>query len=70
MIQVLSSRITNMTKKDFELIAGVINSLNFKIESLCTIEKKAIAELFADKLETINPRFDYDKFLIACGIKK
>jgi hypothetical protein len=47
-----------MTKKDYELIAGV---LNYGIESKELSPR--ITKILADKLAQDNPRFDRDKFL-------
>lgn len=54
-----------MTKKDYELIAGVIRSIGVNgIES----DRVDMAQAFARALEDTNPRFDRDRFLAACGV--
>ena len=57
-----------MTRKDFQLIADVINEfprLDYGVESV--IEE--LAEELADALAGTNERFDREKFLAACGVK-
>ena len=54
-----------MSKKDFVLIADVINS------SRNTENNKLMDEVavnFANRLKTTNPLFNRDKFLKACGV--
>lgn len=51
-----------MTKKDFKLIAEVVAS----IDDYGT--RAAVADKFADKLATINPRFDRARFIAACSV--
>lgn len=48
-----------MTRKEFELIASVIKSLDSSVQF-------EVAKAFADRLVLINPRFDRDKFYDAC----
>lgn len=51
-----------MTKKDFELIARTIN--------MCLVQKaspKGVAYAFSEALAKENPKFDTNRFLIACG---
>lgn len=63
-----------MTKKDYELIAGVIQGgLNYE-QTFNDNEKGAkaiqsIAETLASVLATTNDRFNRDLFLKACGVK-
>lgn len=52
-----------MTKKDYELIAGV-----FARTAWDDIAKSMAVNL-AIELEKDNPRFDRAKFLTACGVK-
>ena len=54
-----------MTRKDFELIANIIYSLNVD-SSDDRIDR--IALVFADRLKTANDRFDRSRFLEACGV--
>ena len=60
-----------MTKKDYELIAGVLNTeytgykLGWEREAI-RITIIGLAEVF----EQDNPKFDRNKFLEACGIKE
>lgn len=62
-----------MTKKDFELIAGVIQgALNYE-QTFNDNEKGAkavqsIAHTLAVVLASTNPRFNEDTFLKACGV--
>lgn len=56
-----------MTKKDFELIAAVLN--NYHLDT--PIQKQivaAVAREFADRLKATNKQFNRDKFLRACGV--
>lgn len=59
-----------MTKKDFQLIADVVN--NFRLTSVVNNERVSgeqvanLSEMFANALEQINPRFDRSRFLDAC----
>lgn len=56
-----------MTRKDYELIAGVLkNYLRIDYGVECVLEE--LAEEFADVLATTNPLFNRDKFLKACGV--
>ena len=52
-----------MSRKDFELIASVLNDLQSSIprESHMTIVHR-----FADALESTNPRFLHNRFIEAC----
>lgn len=52
---------TNMTKKDFVLIAGVVKELSYGTQ------QQAIAEAFANRLALTNKQFNREKFLRACG---
>ena len=63
-----------MTKKDYELIAAVLlanvtgqKELGFEriVESLFTV-----AEELATEFEVENPRFQRQRFLLACGVKR
>lgn len=55
-----------MTRKDYELIAGVLK--NFTGDTNDTIDRDAIAYDLADALALDNPRFQHDAFLIAAGV--
>lgn len=56
-----------MTRKDYELIAGVLK--NFTTNEPCdTVDRDAIAYELADALALDNPRFQHDAFLIAAGV--
>ncbi|MGH2619837.1 MAG: hypothetical protein ACRDHG_04620 [Anaerolineales bacterium] len=48
-----------MSRKDFELIAGVVRGLD-------NIIRDHVAAEFARVLGRTNPRFDADRFLKAC----
>ena len=54
-----------MTRRHFELIAGVI-----RISPLAEGPKITIALAFADALEETNESFDYIRFLVACGVRR
>jgi len=61
-----------MTRKDYELIAGVISSMYKDFDcspAEDTVSLSAIADGLADALKNTNPRFDRDIFLTACGVK-
>jgi len=64
-----------MTKKDFELIAKTIDDgrkLPIEIretEKRYTSHDDLIAEMFADRLSEVNPRFNRERFLKACGVE-
>jgi len=51
-----------MTRKDYELIARVIDRAKFN-----NIDQ--LARDLATELEKENPRFDRARFLSACGVK-
>lgn len=61
-----------MTKKDYELIAGVISDLvEYKKDGGAFAhnpELSTVAEFFADSLGGTNPRFNRELFLNACGV--
>lgn len=58
-----------MTKKDYELIAGVIRSHNYGGVWEYIRDIDIVAESFATTLALHNPKFDRNKFLQACGIE-
>jgi hypothetical protein len=53
-----------MTKKDFELIAEALFLSREAEDDIANI-----CQRMADTLATTNPRFDRERFLIACGVK-
>lgn len=70
-----------MTKKDYELIASVIRG---RIENTKMLDKldwsqkdidtgvavlEQLTYYLANQLETKNPRFDYNRFIKACGLE-
>jgi hypothetical protein len=62
-----------MTRKDYELIAGIIQNANytaskFKDTSGASMLTHVALEL-SDALATTNPLFDRTRFLTACGVK-
>jgi hypothetical protein len=59
-----------MTKKDYELIAGVMARLSadFTNGGEDTVSLSLVAQELADVLDTTNPRFDRARFLTACGV--
>ena len=60
-----------MTRKDFELLAGVLNRLNADFNNCGddSVSLALVAEELADALAGTNERFDRAKFLKACGVK-
>ena len=65
-----------MTKKDYELIASLLNNYtNNDIGGLMLTDEqittaRAISKALARELERQNNRFNRDKFLTACGVYK
>ena len=59
-----------MTRKDYVLIAQILkqNSKDFIAGEDGFAVIQIIAKQLADALETDNPRFDRDRFLVACGV--
>lgn len=58
-----------MTRKDYELIAKVINRNAVSLTESAFIDFARMAEDLATELETENPRFDRQRFLTACGLE-
>lgn len=58
-----------MTRKDYELIAKVINRNTVSLSESAFIDFAKMAEDLATELETENPRFDRQRFLTACGLE-
>lgn len=56
-----------MTKKDYELIARVLKGLN-NGEDNPEVSFTLVVEEFANVLSAENDRFDFDKFVKACGL--
>jgi hypothetical protein len=54
-----------MTKKDFQLIANIINS-----GVMAHPKKKQVAIKFADELSKTNNLFNRSKFLKACSVNE
>lgn len=54
-----------MTRKDFQLIAGIIANLDEVIEPEGL---RILAEEMADGLATTNPAFNRPLFIKACGV--
>lgn len=52
-----------MTKKHFILIAGVLYRLKCNGEEI-----GQTAEMLAEEFKKINPNFDKERFLTACGL--
>jgi hypothetical protein len=55
-----------MTRKDYVLIAEVLK--NFKGDGGDVIDRDQISYRLADTFALENPRFDRDRFLVACGV--
>lgn len=53
-----------MTKKDFELIAKIIATIDNRWQ--VNLTSQLVAEHFAIELAATNPRFDRTKFIAAC----
>jgi len=51
-----------MTKKNYVLIAKIVNS-----GVMAYAKKKQVAEKFVESLQKENPHFNKQKFLKACG---
>jgi hypothetical protein len=60
-----------MTRKDFELIAGVISQLSadFNNGGEDTVSLSIVAKELASALAGTNERFNRETFLTACGVK-
>lgn len=58
---------SSMSRKDFEVIAGVINTLRVQEQLLGNITAQNVAIQFAGELKETNPRFDAVKFFSAAG---
>lgn len=62
-----------MTRKDYELIAGVFRSHVVAIATVCGINAAQFTELgimaedMASALQGENPRFNRETFIAACG---
>ena len=54
-----------MTRKDFAIIARVLNKYS---SNGVTIERDEIAYKLAEDMALAYPRFDRRKFLVACGV--
>lgn len=50
-----------MTRKDFELIAGVLRTADEVIDQYAI---EALAEMFADRLAKTNPNFNRELFIV------
>jgi len=57
-----------MTKKDFEIIAKVIESNVLRSSKTEESRLQALAAELAEKFKIINPRFDTQRFIAACGL--
>ena len=57
-----------MTKKDFELIAKTIRSLDLRTPTCSSTDYhlRVVARAFAKALHSTNPRFDELRFIEAC----
>lgn len=58
-----------MTRKDYVMIAEVINRNTTSLTESAFIDFARMAEDLATELQNDNPRFDRDRFLTACGVK-
>lgn len=56
-----------MTQKDFEAVAETLNYTGTTTHNWQAVS--LIANDLADTFATINPRFDRDRFLVACGVQ-
>lgn len=61
-----------MTKKDYELIATILDGQTIvapsQMAAACREQRDTYARAFADALKRENPRFDRERFLRACGV--
>ena len=60
-----------MTRKDYVLLADVINTARKVVivgEGTTLVSVAHLANTLATELEIDNPRFDRHRFLIACGV--
>lgn len=61
-----------MTKKDYELIATILDGQTIvapsQMAAVCREQRDTYARAFADALARENPRFDRERFLRACGV--
>jgi len=65
-----NERDKKMTRKDYELIARAFKIANGSIKVAEYDAKTALdltSAILADSLEKTNPRFNRDRFLVACG---
>ena len=59
-----------MTRKDFEAIAAIINAVQIDtLEQPASWTAYDIAEGIAKHMSMTNPRFDRDRFMLACGFE-
>jgi len=58
-----------MTRKDYVMLAEVINRSATASTESSFIDFARMAEDLATELKNDNPRFDRDRFLTACGVK-
>lgn len=62
-----------MTSKDYELIARVVNSYREELSPMINFDRsryaalRELANLLCDVFIEENPRFDRDRFMLACG---
>jgi hypothetical protein len=60
-----------MTRKDYVLLADVINTARKVVivgEGTTLVSVAHLANTLATELEIDNPRFDRHRFLVACGV--
>ncbi len=57
-----------VTKRDYELIAAVVRDSIYGT-AIGWRDRKALAERFAKEIAERNPRFDRERFLIACEVE-
>jgi hypothetical protein len=56
-----------MSKKDFDELAELVRSRQ-DVDDVTYASRVAFAEALADFCEKRNPRFDRERFFVACGI--
>lgn len=56
-----------MQRRHFEVIAKTINSLRGPLVGMTERDADRVAVHFANQLATLNPQFDRERFLKACG---
>ena len=59
-----------LSKKHFERIAQIIKSENLTCADNTRFELRRLTNKLTDYFAEENPRFDKERFLLACGVKE